>query len=61
MYHSLPGFDKCRFAKYGYAIEYVAVNPLELKKTLEHKKIENLFFAGQINGSSGYEEAARGG
>ena len=58
MYHSLPGFEKCRFAKYGYAIEYVAVNPLELKKTLEHKKIKNLFFAGQINGSSGYEEAA---
>ena len=58
MYHSLPGFERCRFAKYGYAIEYVAVNPLELKKTLEHKKIANLFFAGQINGSSGYEEAA---
>ena len=58
MYHSLPGFEKCRFAKYGYAIEYVAVNPQELKRTLEHKKIANLFFAGQINGSSGYEEAA---
>ncbi len=58
MYHSLPGFENCRFAKYGYAIEYISINPLELKKTLEHKKICNLFFAGQVNGSSGYEEAA---
>lgn len=58
MYHSLPGFKHCRFAKYGYAIEYSCINPLELKNTLEYKKIDNLFFAGQINGSSGYEEAA---
>lgn len=58
MYHSLPGFKNCRFAKYGYAIEYSCINPLNLKNTLEYKDIENLFFAGQINGSSGYEEAA---
>ena len=58
MYHSLPGFKNCRFAKYGYAIEYSCINPLELRNTLEYKHIDNLFFAGQINGSSGYEEAA---
>ena len=58
MVHSLPGFENCTITKYAYAIEYDAINPLELKDNLETKKIENLFFAGQVNGTSGYEEAA---
>lgn len=58
MLHSLPGLENCRIKKYAYAIEYDAINPLQLKPTLEMKKIENLYCAGQINGTSGYEEAA---
>lgn len=58
MVHSLPGFEKAKIAKYAYAIEYDAINPLELKPTLESKKIKGLFFGGQVNGTSGYEEAA---
>ena len=58
MVHSLPGLENCVIAKYAYAIEYDAINPLELKANLETKKINNLFFAGQVNGTSGYEEAA---
>ena len=58
MVHSLPGFKHCTISKYAYAIEYDAVNPLELKATLETKKIKGLYFAGQVNGTSGYEEAA---
>ena len=58
MVHSLPGFENCTITKYAYAIEYDAINPLELKNNLETKKIEGLFFAGQVNGTSGYEEAA---
>ena len=54
----LPGFENCRVQKYGYAIEYDAIRPEQLKKTLELKKIKNLYTAGQINGTSGYEEAA---
>lgn len=61
MYRTLPGLKNCRFAKYAYAIEYDCVNPLALKPTLELKGIKNLFCAGQINGSSGYEEAAAQG
>lgn len=61
MYRSIVGLENCRFAKYAYAIEYDCIDPLELKPSLESKKIENLFFAGQINGSSGYEEAAAQG
>ena len=58
MIHSLPGLEHAEIAKYAYAIEYDAINPLELKANLETKKINNLFFAGQVNGTSGYEEAA---
>ena len=58
MIHSLPGFKNAVIKKYAYAIEYDAINPLELKNNLETKKVENLFFAGQVNGTSGYEEAA---
>ena len=60
MVHSLPGFEKAKIAKYAYAIEYDAINPLELEPTLESKKIKGLFFGGQVNGTSGYEEAAQG-
>ncbi len=58
MVHSLPGLEQCVITKYAYAIEYDAIDPLELKSNLETKKISNLFFAGQVNGTSGYEEAA---
>ena len=58
MVHSLPGLENAVIAKYAYAIEYDAINPLELKSNLETKKVNNLFFAGQVNGTSGYEEAA---
>ena len=58
MVHSLPGFEKAKITKYGYAIEYDAIYPTQLKSSLETKILENLFTAGQINGTSGYEEAA---
>lgn len=58
MVHSLEGFEKAKINKYGYAIEYDAIYPTQLKQSLETKIIENLFTAGQINGTSGYEEAA---
>lgn len=58
MVHSLHGLENAVITKYAYAIEYDAIDPLQIKPTLENKVLENLFTAGQINGTSGYEEAA---
>ena len=58
MVHSLPGFENSIIKKYAYAIEYDAVDPIQMQASLESKIIENLFTAGQVNGTSGYEEAA---
>lgn len=59
--HTIDGLKECVITKYGYAIEYDAIDSTELNMNLESKKIENLFTAGQINGTSGYEEAAAQG
>jgi tRNA uridine 5-carboxymethylaminomethyl modification enzyme len=61
MYKKIKGLENVQFMRTAYAIEYDSINPTMLKRSLEHKNIRNLFFAGQINGSSGYEEAAAQG
>ncbi|WP_294184951.1 tRNA uridine-5-carboxymethylaminomethyl(34) synthesis enzyme MnmG [uncultured Clostridium sp.] len=61
MYKTIVGLENVEFLRTGYAIEYDCINPLQLKLSLEFKNIEGLFGAGQLNGSSGYEEAASQG
>ena len=58
MYRTLPGLEHCEFTRPAYAIEYYSIEPSQLKSSLELKAIDGMFFAGQINGTSGYEEAA---
>ncbi|MEA4846536.1 MAG: tRNA uridine-5-carboxymethylaminomethyl(34) synthesis enzyme MnmG [Clostridiaceae bacterium] len=59
--HSVKGLENCHMMRTAYAIEYDCIDPTQLQLSLEHKKVSSLFFAGQINGTSGYEEAAAQG
>lgn len=61
MIHTIPGLEQAEIVRPGYAIEYDYLNPIHLRPSLEVKELENLFFAGQVNGTSGYEEAAAQG
>ena len=61
MYRSIKGLEHCEFTRYGYAIEYDCIDSLDLLPTLGYKKIDGIYTAGQINGTSGYEEAAAQG
>ena len=61
MYRSVEGLENCEFMRYAYAIEYDCIDTLDIYPTLEFKKVEGLYTAGQINGTSGYEEAAAQG
>lgn len=61
MLHTIPGLERCQIMRYGYAIEYDCIDPLALDASLGSRDVKGLFFAGQINGSSGYEEAGAQG